>query len=205
MAWPWLDGMIKVVVTYGFDGQPSVNVHFVLQDTPVSPVPDAALLSVADAAWTAWDDNWKTRASDEWNVDDIVAYDWSREGGNVIQTDSALPILGGNVTAPVPANCAVVVSQRTNRTGRNYRGRNYVPGLATSTVTGNEVNADLMTDLSLIYSDFRTALGVLGMQQVVYSLFYEGEKRVTPEPTPISGTIVDSRVDTQRRRLPPMT
>ncbi len=204
MAWPYLDGIIKVVVTYGYEGQPAINVHFVLQDTPVTPVPDATLLAVADIFHDSFDTVWDIRASVNWQVDDVTALDWSREAGNVIQTDGTLPIVGLQAGNAIPANCAAVVSQRTARTGRSYRGRNYVGGLNVATVTDNTLNADLVTDLGQIYAVIRAGLALIDLQHVVYSLKFEGENRITPIATPITGTIVNDQVDTQRRRMPPM-
>lgn len=202
MAWPFLAGMIKVVVTYGFEGKPSVNVHFVLQDTPATPVPDATLLVVANVFREKWSDDWVTRAGDDWTVENVTALDYSRDGGNEIQTTGALPLTGVLAVNSVPSSNATVVSQRTDRTGRSFRGRNYIPGLNVSSVTNNELNADLVTDLSTMYTAVRSSLSGLNMSHVVYSLYASGTQRITPEPTTITGTIVNTRVDTQRRRLP---
>ncbi|GAH26904.1 unnamed protein product [marine sediment metagenome] len=205
MAWPFLNGMIKVVVTWGFEGKPSVNVHFVYQDAPASPITDAALLSAANAFYNGIYDEWRTRAATAWTCENIQAYDYSREGGNVIDTDESMGFGGALATQASPSQVCAVVSQRTARTGRSYRGRNYIVGLNESTVTDNELNNDLITDLGAMYAQIRSDLSVVDLSHVVYSLWNGGVKRTTPEPTDIIGTIVDGRPDTQRRRLPKMT
>lgn len=205
MPWPFLNGVIKVVVTWGFEGQPAINVHFVLMDTPASPIPDATLVNVATTLFTAIDDNWKTRAGNGWTCENIEAIDWSREAGNTKPAVGAFPITGVSAVQGSPASLCTVVSQRTDRTGRSYRGRNYIPGLDIAGVTDNTVNADVITDLGLLYSDWRTALATINTQHVVFSTYAEGIKRATTVATPITSTIIDNRVDTQRRRLPPMS
>lgn len=200
--WPFLTGTIKIVVKYTFGGKVSVNVHFVRQDVPTSPITNAQLLIAANAFYASYGDNWDTRASNEWRVTEIEATDYSREGGGQVVSDETFPIVGILASASIPSSNASVVTQRTARTGRSYRGRNYVPGLSFGTVTANELNADLITDLGLLYADIRTALALADMTHVVYSLYNQGTQRVTPEATPITGTVVNSRVDTQRRRLP---
>lgn len=202
MAWPFLTGTIKVVVKYTFGGKVSVNVHFVRQDIPTSPIEDAQLLLAANALHATYGDNWDTRASNEWAVGAIEATDYSREGGGQQLSNLVFPIPGILVSASIPSSNASVVTQRTARTGRSYRGRNYVPGLSFGTVTANELNVDLITDLGLLYAEMRTALALVDMQMVVYSLYNQGVQRTIPEATPITGTMINSRVDTQRRRLP---
>ncbi len=202
MAWPFLDGTIKVVVTWGFEGKPSVNVHFVLMDTPTTPVPDTTLLIAANAMHDAITDNWKPTGSDSWTVDSIDAIDWSDEDGNSIQTDLTLPIVGLNNTQGLPSSLAVVVSQRSDHTGRSRRGRNYIPGICISLVTRNEINANWVVALGDMYSDFRFNLSLDDLEHVVLSLYSDNAPRTTPLATAITGTTVNSRIDTQRRRLP---
>lgn len=202
MAWPHLGGIIKVVVTYGFNGVPSVNVHFVLQRTPDTPVPNAELVLAANAFHTAWNTTWKTRAHEDWSVDSIIATDWSGIDGEAVGTSLTLPIDGVATTGdPSPASVTLVGSHRTGLTGKSRRGRNYIAGVAQAEVDGNSASQGLVTDVATLYSGLDTALDGEDMDLVVYSLMAEGAKRVTPLATIVTATIVNAAIDTQRRRL----
>lgn len=202
MAWPFLNGVIKVVVTFGFDGVPSVNVHFVLLRTPSSPVPEASLEAVADAFWSAYDTEWKSIMGDQWDIDNITATDWSLDDGQQIQTSEALPITGVAAVEEVPASISLVVSHRTNHTGRSRRGRTFLPGFTEGNIGGNGVDGNGVTAAGDLFDAIDTALGVISTDHIVYSLVDGGAPRSVPLATLVTSRIINSRVDTQRRRLP---
>lgn len=202
MAWPNLSGIIKVRMTYGFDGKPSVNVHFVLQRTPASPIPTAVLNSAAAAFYNAWSAQWDTRAHEDWSLDEVTATDWSMADGEEISHANGLPLLGlGAVGDPCPASVALVVSHRTGKIGRSRRGRNYIPGLAQAEVDGNDSSEGIITDLAAMYTNAEAGLAAASLDLVVYSLYSGGIARVTPIATLVTSHIINSAIDTQRRRL----
>lgn len=202
MAWPYLDGMIKIVVTYGYDGVPSINVHFVLERTPSSPIDSAVLLTAANAMHSAMAAEWKNQMGDEWEVTNVTAQDWTDIDGEQIPTDEILPIVGSEVTPSIPASVALVVSHRTDHTGRSRRGRTYLPGLTEGNVDFNTVDALGLADAADTFTHFDTVINAADMDHVVYSLYSGGQARVTPLPTIITSRIINNRVDSQRRRLP---
>lgn len=202
MAWPHLDGIVKVVVTYGFEGKPSVNVHFVLLSPASSPISQAALESMTDVFFDALDAEWKAFMGDQWTIDEIVATDWTLPNGGQFEHVVGLPITGTDIDEEVPASVAIVASHRTAKTGRSFRGRSYMAGLTEGHVGGNNVDGALQTAVGDYFDAIALDLDALGAELVVYSLYAEGEKRITPEATPVTSQIVNSRVDTQRKRLP---
>lgn len=202
MAWPFKDGVVKVVVTWGFDGKAAINVHFVLMETPTSPISPVLLTNIANRFRTAIADTWIDRMGLNWQLDDVVAYDWSVEGGAFRPTDGALPIVGVETVDELPAQVALVVSHRTGLSGRSHRGRTYLPGLTEANVDGNTVNAAALTTAALYFTDLRTALALENLDLVVYSLYHDNLPRVDPVATAVIAQVINSRVDTQRRRLP---
>lgn len=202
MAWPNLSGIVKVVVTYGFDGKPAINVHFVLLDTPTSPIPTTTLLATANAFWSALDTQWSARMGDLWQVDDIIATDWSVDDGEFQVTNQVLPIVGQETIVEIPANVALVVSHRTGRIGRARRGRTYLPGLTEASTEGNTIQAAVLTTAAAYFTALDTGLAAIDQAMVVYSLYDDGAKRTTPVATPVTSRIINNRADTQRRRLP---
>lgn len=202
MPWPHLSGVMKVVVTFGFDGQPSVNVHFVLLDTPQSPIGLPTLQAAAGIFQTALDTEWKAFMGDQWTIDDIIATDWSLENGQQFQQVVGLPITGTELNEEVPASVAIVGSHRTAKTGRSFRGRTYMMGLTEANVGGNNVDGIMQTGVGDYFAALETAFTAANSKLVVYSLYTAGLPRAIPVATPVTSTVVNSRVDTQRRRLP---
>lgn len=114
-----------------------------------------------------------------------------------VVTDNA----GVITTAPMAANAAVCVSLRTANTGRSFRGRSYIGGLTNAqladaqnvTTTMAGIYAGLMTDLI-------SAMTIAGHTLSVLSKYAAGVLRVTGLLTEIISVIVDTKVDSQRRR-----
>lgn len=202
MAWPYLMGIIKIVVTYGFNGTPSINVHFVLQRAPASPISSGDLVTAANTMHAALSAEWKNQMGDEWTIDNITAQDWTVEDGEQIPTNQTLPINGSEVAPAIPASVALVVSHRTDHTGRSRRGRTYLPGLTEGNVDFNTVDALGIADAIDTFTAWDSNLDAQELDHVVYSLYSAGVERVTPLATLVTSRIVNDRVDTQRRRLP---
>jgi hypothetical protein len=202
MPWPHLDGIVKVAVTYGFDGKPSVNIHFILLDPAGVGVSQATLEIIGDIFFDALSAEWIPFMGDAWTIDEIVATDWTQESGGQFEHVTGLPLTGTEVAEETPASVTLVASHRTAKTGRSFRGRTYLPGLTEQNVGGNTVDSALQTAVGDYFDALATALAVTDTELVVYSLYSEGTARTTPVATPITSQIVNLRVDTQRRRLP---
>lgn len=120
------------------------------------------------------------------------------------------PPSGGVSGNSAPNNVTYTISFKTGLTGRSFRGRNYVPGLPGSAVTGNTISPTTRAGLLAFYSSLIAFAESEGATWVVVSR-YSGVDPVTKDPiprvtgvtTPISavGTF-DATVDSQRRRLP---
>jgi len=120
-------------------------------------------------------------------------------------TQTVLPLTTSNVGtgtgSAVAANAAVVISLRTNFTGRSFRGRFYAGALCDS----NMANAqNIITSAATFYAgameDFIDALNTINMTLVVVSRFAAGVARVVNLATEIISVIVDTKIDSQRRR-----
>jgi len=106
-----------------------------------------------------------------------------------------------------PNNCTMAVSFRTGLAGRSNRGRNYVPCLTNSEVTGNVIDGAFIANVIAAYAQlvFPANVGVIpgGWEWVVLSRFSGGVERTVGVFTEITSvTVADNIVDSQRRRLP---
>jgi hypothetical protein len=113
------------------------------------------------------------------------------------------PVLIGGIDSPaLPGNVAYCISFHTNGRGRSSRGRNFLAGLAESTVSGNDLGATQISGLLAAYELFRVTLLGEDMQWGVFSRVTNGAPRVTglfQTITTVAAT--DIHVDSQRGRL----
>lgn len=124
-------------------------------------------------------------------------------GGLQSISTASLPAPGQSTSPPLPNNTSLAMSLRTAQSGRSFRGRNYVAGLAEDAVAGNTVNGSMVTALLDVWDSLTHAGGDAGWQAVVVSRISGGVPRTTGVTTPITSVVVfDDQVDTQRRRLP---
>jgi hypothetical protein len=99
----------------------------------------------------------------------------------------------------------MAVSFRSALSGRSFRGRNYIPCLTNSQVTGNLIDVSWQGDIINAYAELLFGGGALpaGWVWVVVSRFTNNLPRVTGIFSEVFSVLVtDTIVDSQRRRLP---
>jgi len=201
MAWPFLTGTVKIVVEITFNGKVNVNVHFATKQGGASVDP-TDLVPLADAVYEAYNGNWQVVAAQDAAVSQITAINWEAPNGRQGFTSLSVPFSGGINSDALPQNVALVVSNRTNFTGRSRRGRTYYTGMQEDSVDNNTANAALMSADLGTSVEIGANVALVGYDHVVYSLYADGAPRVTPSAVRISEYTINARVDTQRRRLP---
>lgn len=176
---------------------PIVNRVFVTMSAP----PSSGDLDDAIVAALAFFNDYKGLCHPTYVLNNITATDVSVANG----TQTILPLVTDNVGtgagAAAAANAALVASLRTNFTGRSFRGRFYLGALlASSLVNAQTYNASLAGDFGDVFMDFIDALAAINMTLVVVSNFASGVVRVVALATEIIAIIVDTKIDSQRRR-----
>lgn len=112
---------------------------------------------------------------------------------------------GGGQEAP--ANCAYVISWRSDGIGRNTRGRNYLYGLPLAWVTGSshwDSDAfDAVEDLvSVVLAQYGpTGFSTLARLQVI-SKGPHGMPLPAPQSFPITHAVFENKIRSMRKRLP---
>jgi len=104
-----------------------------------------------------------------------------------------------------PNNVSMAVSFRTSLSGRSNRGRNYVPVISNSQITGNVIDTAWAQSVVDAYALLLFGGGGLpaGWVWVVVSRFTGGLPRVAGTFQEVFSVLVtDLIVDSQRRRLP---
>jgi hypothetical protein len=121
-----------------------------------------------------------------------------------VVTVAAIPPIQGTLQTPVlPANVTLAVSLRTPFAGRSFRGRTYWIGLSEGAVQGDFViNSTAQGILAAVRALVEDVPQPLNAQLVVVSRYANGAPRNIGIATPVTSvSLVDQRVDTQRRRL----
>lgn len=190
---------VKVALEFTLHGEPIVNVYHV---TTSDPIVSVKLQTIAQVFV-----NWWTTVQSPAFTSDVVLEQVTALNLDVINGEKHVEIVqpavpGGIATDALPGNCALVVSMRTSKTGRSFMGRSYLGGLADAGIDGNRID---ILDAAVIGNNFLAldaALLAVNAEMVVASFQSLGAPRAEGVATRLNAYGVNTRIDTQRRRLP---
>lgn len=152
------------------------------------------------AGWTAG--NLMPHLSQDLSFTGVTVTDLSIEGGGQVNFEQVGGLAGSIAFAAEPGNVSYCVSLRTERVGRAYRGRKYLPGIPTSVRTSNQVSSGWAADIVTAFQALITALQSINQFLVVVSRTLDLVERLVPVATAVASiTTTDLYIDSQRRRL----
>jgi hypothetical protein len=151
-----------------------------------------------------WDASLTPQLSTQLQLVEVYLTDLTTQTSPTVSIPKAPPLTGNNAADLLPNNVALCVSFRTNGRGKSARGRNYVPGLVETEVSGSIVASTTTTPVVAAYNALKGAgTFTAGLEWVVVSRFHDNAPRTVALVQPITSVVlVDSVVDSQRRRLP---
>ena len=115
----------------------------------------------------------------------------------------ASPIAGTLSAAALPAQVTLATAFKSTYSGRSRRGRAYWIGLAENEVTGDYVITATADNIRNAWETLGTDAAAESWQHCVLSYVEDGVARTEALVTYVNYYVnVDTRVDTQRRRLP---
>lgn len=190
---------IRVAVEFIKDGSLVVNVHHVTTALPITTVNLTALAMVFRNWWTT---TGKAQANAGTALSRVVVTDVSVASGLQVISAPGLPEAGTIAGVDTPSNVALALSWRTGYSGRSFRGRTYFAPLQAGDVATNYVSVSRVASIQAAYATLRTNLATAGYPLVIASFYNNGAPRAAGVATPVTELIVNTRVDTQRRRLP---
>jgi len=192
---------MAATLIHEFLSQRMTNTIYVKQDNPITPTD---LQDVASSLVTLWIQNVMPRLSNHTRLVGVSVRDLSAQNGLVFDyTGQPLPTFGGAAGPPSPSSVAIVVSLRTNRAGRSFRGRLYLAGFSETQTDGNFFFGNLPTLLATGVANVLQGLTTGTRVPVVVSRFSEKNPRPAGVTTPITGVAARTvRVASQRKRLP---
>ena len=189
----------KVVLEYTWSSQAVVQTFWM----QYSASPSAAdLQTIADHFRNNFNASMVTSQATSISLVRVTAT--RQDNANDIQAVStpASPVPGTGSGDSVPLNAAWVFSYRTALRGRSYRGRGYQPGLLNSILTSPGIgNSAILTAIAANYVQWLITSVPAGWTWVVASHFHNKAPRASAVLTPIISVVVDTLLDSQRRRL----
>lgn len=181
-------------------GQRIENTLYFEREAEWSP---AQMVELGEALQVWWADLYDAAVTTDVSLLDVIVTDISSDTAPSIAVPAPADTTGESAPPTLPGNVCVSISFRTAGRGRSSRGRNYVSGLPDSQVVGNDITGDYRDQLASVYAglldgDFLPT----GVTWVVVSRYHNNAPRATGITAPITSvTIVDTALDSQRRRL----
>lgn len=135
-------------------------------------------------------------------------------GGEHLIGESMLAVTGTSSAAPLPVNCAYLMTKHTALGGRRHRGRAFLPPTSVDETLVNAAGVFLPTYASSVASAQQGVLTTLAALTypleavILHSLSRDpvtgeeiGSVGGLPSPTPITSLSVSTTLATQRRRM----
>jgi hypothetical protein len=197
MFQPVPDG-IKIEMNAIQNGVPVVNVYHV-KDTTTHDV--TLLEAYADAVDNWWQANLQPILSNSYVLQNITVTSIEASTGPQFVKSFTSGHQGALTGEEVAGNAAVVVSWRTASLGRSFRGRTYLGGLdAAATLTSTTITSTFADAVADAAQGLINAVDAVGGILCVLSRYAALVLRVTGLLTEITSIIVDTKIDSQRRR-----
>jgi len=198
MAFQAVPDGVEVVFKAIQNSVPVVNVYNVRDTTTHS---ESRLLEIGNTFLDWWHASLQPIISNSYVLQEVVITSLELATGPQVSISLSTDNQGDLTGEQVAGNAAAVISWRTSSIGRSFRGRTYVGGLdAAATDTAQAMSPSFASALAAAGVDLIDALNGIGAILAVLSRFALGVQRVTGLLTDIISVIVDTKIDSQRRR-----
>lgn len=201
---PFVPGLCRVVIKGSLVSSKWANVFHVMKNDNL-PWADNQLGSLAAAFRPAYTDNFKVLMVAASIIGDITCTDLSSDTGGEASLPGATPGTGAGTSSA--ANVATGITWRINRRYRGGHPRTYLPGVPSgvisdpTTFTSGHVAAALAGAQAFRNTVNAIVFGAVTMNLVCVHYRRNNQQLAVPLISQIQGASVDSRPDSQRRRL----
>jgi hypothetical protein len=155
-------------------------------------------IATQGASW--WVNDLRDLIAPAATLGEVVTTDLTSQGAP--QHRLAVGTTGNAASGSPPLNAAAVVSHRTAKRGRSYRGRSYLSCFPLGqTDSANILDATYCSDLATAFETIASTLDALGFDHVVASKQHNGTPTNPAETNEVIEYVVDQFIDSQRRRL----
>lgn len=188
---------VRVAVTQTIGSINYQNVyHFVKENFTYQDMLDLATLM-----WTIYDQYLMPFIGSQISLTEVVVTDERTEGAPAVSYADT-PVAGSKTGELFPLGDAAVLTHRTGKRGRSYRGRTYVSGFVESQCTGNLLtDSATITGLETFANYMRSATSSSGWSFVVASKQHNGQALTTADTEPVAVSVLrNSTLGSQRKR-----
>ena len=155
---------------------------------------------LADDSGSAWAAELAAVQTDNLLSGVVVVQDLSAEGAPNYENPDEVGVSGDLLEDSAPNNTALIISHRTNDTGRSARGRTYFLGLGEGSVIDGLPTALAITNISVAWAAYIVALEFQGWTFVVAQRIADGVPLVVGVTREVTTELFPVRLGTQRRR-----
>lgn len=159
------------------------------------------LSNLVDWVYNWWVSELSPLTSNEVVLGTLKGRDMSTQFGNYFETTIPSGNEGQNENTAEPGNVTCAVQFQSGLVGRRNRGRNFFVGMTTNQRSGNFLTPTFQAALAGAYQDLPTYLVDPECKHVIASRATAVSPSWIGTTIPVVSYSVDSRVDTQRRRL----
>lgn len=204
MAFQPVPGGIEAVLEFQMpDTTRVVNVLHV-RYTGTGSIGNSELELVADPLNDWVIGNWKGIASNQAGCVGFTLRSLETQVAPTITFTYGAPQMGTVASGAMPNNVTIAIKLLTGLTGRTARGRLYHVGLAENQVLGNFLTGTLVSTIQPAYDALRTRIAAVS--DLSLAVLSRVENKVV-RPAGVMYEVIqvalgDTRIDTQRRRLP---
>lgn len=163
------------------------------------------LQELAEMFWNWWESLYAVVLSSGVTLNEVVATDMSASDGDQVTYAPDATTHGARTAAAFPNEVAVCISLRTSSRGRSARGRFYALSVCQDQmVDNNNLSIAAAGEYVSVVADLLNTVQTAGYLPSIVSYVSNGAPRPGgPVYYPITGaTLVDTVVDSQRRRKP---
>jgi hypothetical protein len=162
-----------------------------------------AFAALARGHWhTFWTGAYQPVISDDTSYSTLHCsrYPSGTTSADLIAQDLAAPVIGSSSLHQPPQLC-LVASLRTGLSGRENRGRVYLPltGLPNADLSDHQVAASVVDAINTDFTAFLIALDTEAIGPDTWTTSV-GNPRAAHASHPVIQVVMDSKIDTQRRR-----
>jgi hypothetical protein len=203
-ALPAVQNVFRVAINGSLGGVPYANVIHTVYATGTAAQVDAQ--AMADGVRNAFKTQFLPQLGTPFILGSVVAQDLTSATAPVAIASGSDPGTAG--AAVYPNNVAMCVSLRVNRRYKGGKGRMYLGGF----LSGNQADSShwagsLLTTMTTRFGAFMTAVNAItstnnaSTHMVIVHYVKDKVRLPVPLVDQVTGFNIDSRIDTQRRRL----
>jgi len=190
---------VKIALEYTVAGKVVVNIFYLRKSNPIIVI-DLTNIAAALKSW--WSTYMKPFMSSELSLTTITLQDITIQNGARLVSPVIPPEVGSTMVNAVPNNVSLVTTFKSGLSGRSLNGRAYNVGMTEADVSFSNATLIFAAGMAGAWTNMNSYVVPLGFEHVIVSFEGGGLPRPTGLISKVATYLSNTRVDTQRRRLP---